>query len=135
MQQTAYGLVVETPKSYEETLGIVREALKEQGFGVITEIDVKQTVKEKLGIDFGRYIILGACNPQLAHQALQADIEIGLLLPCNVVVREKDGGSVVSALDPRTMAEVSRNPKIAEIASVAREKLEQALARIKSAAS
>lgn len=89
---------------YEQAVDAVRSALKEQGFGVLTEIDVKATMYEKLGIDFEPYTILGACNPPLAHQALEADRTIGLLLPCNVVVRASSSGSrVVQAIAPEVM--------------------------------
>jgi uncharacterized protein (DUF302 family) len=86
---------------FGSTLARVTEALKREGFGVLTEIDVQQTLKEKLGVDFRRYRILGACNPPAAHKALQAEPQVGLLLPCNVIVYElDDGGTVVSAFDP-----------------------------------
>jgi len=97
-----YGITRELPDTdYDAAVTQVTEALKKEGFGVITEIDVKATMKKKLDVDFERYVILGACNPPIAHQALQAEPLIGLLLPCNVVVKERDGGgSIVSALNP-----------------------------------
>ncbi len=97
-----YGITRELPDTdYDAAVTRVTEALKKEGFGVITEIDVKATMKKKLDVDFERYVILGACNPPIAHQALQAEPLIGLLLPCNVVVKDRDGGgSIVSALDP-----------------------------------
>jgi uncharacterized protein (DUF302 family) len=108
--------------------------LKEQGFGVLTEIDVKRTLKEKLDAEFQRYIILGACNPPLAHRALQAEEEIGLLLPCNVIVYETGPGRCrVSALDPGMMVELSGNEVLEEIAKEARERLRKALASLPSA--
>lgn len=99
----SYGITRDLPKmDYDQAVTKVTEALKAEGFGVITEIDVKATMKKKLDVDFKRYVILGACNPPIAHQALLAEPLIGLLLPCNVVVTERDGGgSTVSALDPR----------------------------------
>src|SRR5690349_16640223 len=89
--------------SYEDALGRVPEALKSEGFGVLTEIDIQSTLKQKLGVDFRRYKIFGACNPPLAHQALQAELEIGIMLPCNVIVYEGDDRrAVVTAMDPTT---------------------------------
>ncbi|MCB0168237.1 MAG: DUF302 domain-containing protein, partial [Anaerolineae bacterium] len=96
-----YGLKTTLDVAYETAIELATSALKAEGFGVLTEIDVKATLKKKLDIDFRRYIILGACNPNLAHQALQTELELGLLLPCNVIVYENDEGqSVVSIVDP-----------------------------------
>lgn len=121
----------ELRSSYEEVVAKLPEALKAEGFGVLTEIDIKDTLKKKLGVDFRRYKIIGACNPPLAHQALQTELEIGLMLPCNLIVYETEsGGSVVSAVDPaRTMATVG-NPRLIELASAVRDKLSRVLARI-----
>jgi uncharacterized protein (DUF302 family) len=117
--------------SYDQALARVPEALKSEGFGVLTQIDVQSTLREKLGVDFRRYQILGACNPPLAHQALQAELEIGLMLPCNIVVYEGDDGrAVVLAIDPtKTMASTG-NPKLAELAEAVKEKLARALAKL-----
>lgn len=113
---------------YDEAVEKTKQALKQQGFGVLSEIDMK----EKLDVDFKRYVILGACNPPLAYKALQAEPEIGLLLPCNVIVYETDSGeSVVSAVDPNSMlAIVGDNPIVAEVARDARQRLEKAVAAI-----
>ena len=101
MEETRYGLRVEVPLDFEQAVARATEALKAQGFGVLTTIDVKQTLKEKLDRDFRKYLILGACNPPLADRALQAKLEIGLLLPCNVIVYETSPGrSVVAAMAP-----------------------------------
>lgn len=108
-----------------------RAALAEQGFGVLTEIDVKATLKEKLDIDVGPYVILGACNPPLAHRALQAEESIGLLLPCNVTVRDAgDGTSIVEALDPTAMVDVTGNDALRAVADEAAERLGAALAEV-----
>ena len=125
------GIRKELRATYDEALTRVPEALKSEGFGVLTEIDVQRTLKQKLGVDFRRYEILGACNPPFAHQALQAEIEIGLMLPCNVVVYENDEKlAVVLAVDPtKTMASTG-NPKLVELAAAVKEKLTRALARL-----
>lgn len=113
---------------YEETVQRVTAALKEEGFGVLTEIDVRATLKEKLDVDFPRYVILGACNPHLAHEALRKEPEIGTLLPCNVVVIDNEvGGSIVSAVDPRVMLGVVQNPNLDPIGAEAAERLQRAL--------
>lgn len=104
--------------SFNDAVERTRKALSEQGFGVLTEIDMKATLKAKLGEDMEDYVILGACNPQLAHRALGIDRQIGLLLPCNVVVRRDGEGSIVQALDPQIMVSV---PEIEELAPVAEE--------------
>ena len=109
----AYGIRKTLSCSYEEALPKVREALSKQGFGVLTEIDVKATLKKKLDVDFNKYVILGACNPSLAYGTLQAETEIGLLLPCNVIVYEdKNQQTVVSAIDPVKMMEIVGNPEL-----------------------
>jgi uncharacterized protein (DUF302 family) len=116
--------------TYDEALTRVLEALKREGFGVLTEIDVKQTLKNKLDVDFRSYKILGACNPPLAHQALSTTLEVGVMLPCNVVVYEGDGGrAMVLAIDPmQTVA--AGDPRLANIATTVREKLERVLERV-----
>jgi uncharacterized protein (DUF302 family) len=126
-----YGIFKTTTKDYDQALAATKAALKEQGFGVLTEIDVKATMAEKLGAEFRRYDIIGACNPPLAHKALSNELDIGLLLPCNVIVYETDdGGSVVAALDPEAMMGVTGNPALQEIAADAKARLERALAAV-----
>ncbi|RME51141.1 MAG: DUF302 domain-containing protein [Deltaproteobacteria bacterium] len=123
-----YGIRKTVQMSYEEALAKVPEALQKQGFGILTEIDVKETLKKKLDVDFRKYKILGACNPPLAHKALSTNLEIGLLLPCNVIVYEGDGGeTVVSAIDPIEMIAGEGDPTLEEVARTAREKLMAAL--------
>lgn len=125
-----YGIRRELALPFEQAIDKTRVALQQQGFGVLTEIDIKAKLKEKLGVDFKRYVILGACNPALAYKALQAEPEIGLLLPCNVIVYEVDDrSSVVAAIDPDSMAAViGDNRAVQEVARDARLRLERALA-------
>lgn len=130
MIEESYGLTTITDRTPEEAEKAIRDALAEEGFGILTEIDVKATLSSKLGIEFRPYKILGACNPNLAHGALQADERMGLLLPCNVIVAESDGRTVVSVLDPGVMERVADTEGIAEIAAEARSRLERALASI-----
>jgi uncharacterized protein (DUF302 family) len=109
---------------FDAALARVGEALKHEGFGILTEIDVKATLKSKLGVDFRPYRILGACNPQLAHQALLKEDKIGTMLPCNVIVQELvDGGVEVSAVDPVASMQAIANPELAEIAGQVRGRL------------
>jgi uncharacterized protein (DUF302 family) len=117
--------------SYEAARQRIEAALKEEGFGVLTEIDVKATLKAKLNADFPNYVILGACNPTLAHQALSTDPGIGLLLPCNVVVtQDDDGNAIVSILDPESMLKVVRDAsKLKGLMREARERLQRALGK------
>ena len=128
---TTFGIRKTLRATYDEALTRVPEALKSEGFGVLTEIDVQSTLKQKLGVDFRRYRILGACNPPLAHEALQADLEVGLMLPCNVVVYEADDGkAVVMAIDPTKTVAATGNPKLVELAETVKQKLTRALARL-----
>lgn len=108
---------------YETALEKVTEALKVEGFGVLTSIDVKETMKQKLDVEFRKYAILGACNPSLAHRALSARPEIGLLLPCNVLVYETDGGTVVNITDPLAVFGFIDDPAVAPVADEAHERL------------
>ena len=131
---TSYGISVHTILSYEEAREAIIAALKEQGFGVLTEIDVRATMKAKLGVEWRQYAILGACNPPLAHQALTNEIEIGLLLPCNVIVYEdQGGGSVVSAMNALAAMEFTGNPTLKPVAEEATARLKRALARLPQA--
>ena len=112
--------------SVEQALYKLADALKSNGFGVLTKIDVQETLKKKIDVDFRPYVIIGACNPQLAYKALQGESFIGLLLPCNVVVQETDGGALVSFADPKAMFELVPDAPIEEVATEARRLLENA---------
>ncbi len=129
---TNLGIQLHLDVPYEAAVEQVTAALKEQGFGVLTEIDVKATMKKKLDVDFQKYVILGACNPPLAHRALSAEPAIGLLLPCNVIVYEDEaqGGSVVSLVDPIAMLGFVDNPALAPVAQEARARLEKVAAAL-----
>ena len=125
-----YGISKKVRTGYDETILRVTEELKKEGFGVLTTIDVRDTLKKKLNVDFPRYVILGACNPPFAHKSLQAEEEVGLLLPCNVIVYEKEGAVTVSAFDPTAMSAIVENPAIGEIAGEVKRRLERVIAAI-----
>jgi uncharacterized protein (DUF302 family) len=117
---------------YEEVVQKTTDALKAEGFGVLTQIDVQSTLKQKINADFRRYVILGACNPALAHRALSANLNVGLLLPCNVTVYEEGGGSVVTAVDPlETLGALKEDSVAHEVAVEARTKLQCVIASLK----
>ena len=117
--------------SYEEAVSRVTEELKAEGFGVLTEIDVKSTLKKKLDVDFRKYVILGACNPRFAYRALSAEDKIGILLPCNVVVQEREDGKVeVSAVDPVGMMQMVDNPDLKDVAQQVQERLKKVIDRL-----
>lgn len=122
-----YAKTIKLDLTYDEAVPQVKTAFLAQGFGALTEIDVQATLKEKLGEDIERYLIIGACNPGLAHRALNIQREIGLLLPCNVVVREHDGGVLVQALDPAIIASVPDLPELEPVAADAAERIQAAL--------
>lgn len=128
MEETAYGLRTDLAIPYETAVEKTTAALKEEGFGVLTEIDVKETLKKKLDADFRRYVILGACNPSLAHRALTAEPEIGLLLPCNVVVYETEPDhSAVAAMAPISAMGIVGNPELKDVAKEADERLRRVI--------
>ncbi len=131
MRQVSYGFRKQLKGvPYAEALTRATEALKTEGFGVLTQIDVKATLKAKLGIDRPAYAILGACNPQLAHRALEGEPEIGLLLPCNVVVAETADGSEVQIADPKEMFKIVENRELAPLADEVGGKLRRVLDRV-----
>jgi len=112
---------------FAEAIEKVTEALKSEGFGVLTEIDVKETLKKKLDVDFRQYKILGACNPPFAYQALLAEDKVGIMLPCNVIVQEKENGVEIAAVDPVASMQAIDNPKLGEIASEIRKRLHRVI--------
>jgi uncharacterized protein (DUF302 family) len=125
-----YGRTVLVDEPVTQAVERVKAALKEQGFGTLTEIDIQATLKEKLDADVEPYVILGACNPRLAHRALQAEPDVGLLLPCNVVVRTHGERTMVSAVDPQMIADFMDHPELRGIAEEATELLDRALASL-----
>lgn len=128
-----YGIEITLDAEFGDAVERTRVALAEQGFGVLTEIDVAATLKAKLGEDMPPYLILGACNPPLAHRALGVDPSIGLLLPCNVVVRVgEDGRTIVAAMDPGVMVKASGNADLEPVAEQARERLDAALEKLRN---
>ena len=135
MLETSYGLKVDLPVPYDAALQRAIDALKQEDFGVLTTIDVAKTLKEKLDRDFRRYVILGACNPVLADRALHADLDIGLLLPCNVIVYEREAGaSTVAAMAPLAAMALVGNPTVTAVAKEADAKLRSALTRLEQEA-
>ena len=127
MQATRYGLKVTSSLSMDQADKRIRQALADEGFGVLTEIDLAATLQAKVGLQMAPYRILGACRPPLAAAAVQSEPDIGLLLPCNVVVYAEDDHTVVAALDPQTMVELTGNTAMADVAEDARSRLERAL--------
>lgn len=129
---TEYAFRTHVDLPFETAIEKATAALKDEGFGILTEIDVKATMKKKLDADFRKYVILGACNPPLAYQALSSELEVGLLLPCNVIVYEDEeqGGSVVSIVDPISMLGVVINPSLDSVAGEARARLQRVRAAL-----
>ena len=125
-----YGYLRPVHLPFGEAVAKMEEALKNEGFGVLCHIDIQAKLKEKLGVDFPRYVILGACNPPLAHQALQNELDLGLLLPCNAVVYERDGQTVVGAVDAVKMLSIVGNPEMETMARQVNEKLRRAVDRV-----
>jgi uncharacterized protein (DUF302 family) len=118
------------PLGFDDAVRRTTDALKAEGFGIITEIDVKETLRKKLGVDFRHYTILGACNPMLAHQALQLEDKVGTMLPCNVVVQDIGGGKVeIAAVDPASMTSID-NPRLKQLAAEVREGLKRVVASL-----
>lgn len=130
MKMVKYELVKESVHGYKETVDKARAELKKEGFGVLTEIDVKKTLKKKLDKDFDNYIILGACNPPFAFQALQEEREIGLLLPCNVIIYDKQEKTYVSAVRPTVAMQMTDNPALKEVAEQVEEKLKKVIEEV-----
>ena len=127
----SYYFTKTTSLGYEQALAKVQEELKKEGFGILTEIDVKETLKKKLNVDFRRYKILGACNPAFAHQALQVESRIGTMLPCNVIVQEReDGQTEVSAINPIESMKTVANPQLEPIGSAVAAKLKAVVERV-----
>lgn len=125
-----YGFIKELNVDFEQAVKNVTENLKKTGFGVLTTIDVKEKFKEKLGIDFKKYVILGACNPANARQAIEAEENIGLMLPCNVIVYEKDDNVIIAAIKPTVAMQMIDNEKLKEIASDVETKIKQVIDRV-----
>lgn len=123
-----YGFSKIVALSFNEAIEKVTDELKKEGFGVLTAIDIKETLKKKIDVDVPRYTILGACNPHFAHKALQTEIEVGLLLPCNVIVYESDGATHVSVFDPLVMEKIIENPAMKPIAEDVQQKLRRVIA-------
>ena len=125
-----YGFSKQVNLSFDQTLERVTDELKKEGFGVLTTIDVQDTLKKKIDVDFKRYTILGACNPPFAYQALLAEEDIGLLLPCNVIVHEKEGKTEVAAFDPMVMTKIVGNEKMVEVAKEVQQRLQRVIEKV-----
>jgi len=130
--QSPYGFGIRLQVPYAEAVERTKAALKEQGIGVLTEIDVRATLKQKLDVDYQPYVILGACNPSLAHRAITADPSVGLLLPCNVVLREVSTGTRVEFADPMSMLQLIDNATVREVAQEARDRIDRVAQQLSS---
>lgn len=130
VRATNYSFGVQVPWSQEDAIERVTAELKEEGFGVLTTIDVQATLKEKIGAETDPYVILGACNPQLASQAIEAEPEIGVLLPCNVIVYQSNGSTNVAAMDPQAALSLTGNPDVESLAREVKERLERVISRL-----
>lgn len=126
-----YGFIKEVDMSFEEAVAIVTEELKKEGFGILSKIDVQEKFKEKLGIDFKKYIILGACNPASAHKAILAEENIGLMLPCNVIIYETENKTTIAVIKPTVAMEMIGNKKLKEVAENIETKLENVIKAIR----
>ena len=126
----SYGISKIVTLSFEQAIEKVTEELKKEGFGVLTTIDMKETLKKKIDVDIPRYTILGACNPHFANKALQVEQEIGLLLPCNILVYEQNGSVIVSAFDPGAMEKIVSNPAIQPLSEEVRQKVQRVIAAL-----
>lgn len=129
----SYALTATVERPFDVVIDDVRAALSRQGFGIVSDIDMQETLRTKIGAEIGRQRILGACNPSLAHRALQAEPAVGLLLPCNVVVREQKGRVIVDMIDPETMAVLTANPAMQAVADEAGTRLAAALDDVRAA--
>ncbi len=125
-----YGIAKRISLPFEEAVQKVTQELQKEGFGVLTTIDVKETLRKKLNVEFQKYVILGACNPPFAYKALQADNQIGLLLPCNVVIQESKEGTMISAFDPMSMGKIMDNDAIEPVAAEMKKRLERVIQQV-----
>jgi uncharacterized protein (DUF302 family) len=132
VRELNYGSAVTTAMAFEDAVARAKELLRDEGFGVLCEIDVTKTLKEKIGADFRPYVILGACNPKLAHHALSAEGQLGLLLPCNVVVQQEDGRVVASAIDAEVLLGIVGRPELSDTARDVNARLRRVLDRLAS---
>jgi uncharacterized protein (DUF302 family) len=131
MDQTTYGFTKQVDFPFDEAIQKITEALKAEGFGILTEIDVKETLKKKLDVDFKPYKILGACNPPFAYKSLQSEEQIGLMLPCNVIVYVNDSGkTIIAAIDPIASMQAIKNDQLGEIASTIQNKLKSIINKL-----